>query len=151
MKTQVSVRIFKLSPIHVSVSLNSLISGKIMFHLGKAQICLLPLLPSVGNFLHLLGSIHTSNFFRGASFCIVIAIVWTIAVVNAPPQYNATYNYMNSSRNSSWLKNCVWSRLVHYRQMSIKQGAGEIPLVKGTSASLFQDQCKLSGVKKMLL
>ena len=36
--------------------------------------------------------------------CIVIAIVWTISGVNAPPWYNATHNYTNNSRNSSRLK-----------------------------------------------
>ena len=33
--------------------------------------------------------------------CIVIAIVRTIAGVNAPTWYNATHNYANSSRSSS--------------------------------------------------
>ena len=36
--------------------------------------------------------------------CIVIAIVWRIAGVNAPIWYNATHYYANSSRNSSRLK-----------------------------------------------
>ena len=38
-------------------------------------------------------------------FCIVITIVWTIAGVNAPTWYNATYYYANSWRNSLRLKN----------------------------------------------
>ena len=37
--------------------------------------------------------------------CIVIAIVWRIAGVNAPIWYNATHYYANSSCNSSRLKN----------------------------------------------
>ena len=38
-------------------------------------------------------------------FCIVIPIVWATAGVNAPTWYNATHYYVNSSRNSSRLKN----------------------------------------------
>ena len=37
-------------------------------------------------------------------FCIVITIVWTIAGVNAPTQYNVTHYYVNTSHNSSYLK-----------------------------------------------
>ena len=42
----------------------------------------------------------------------------------------------------------VRSHLVHCRQMSIKRGTGEILPVEGTSASLFQNQCKLGRVSE---
>ena len=51
--------------------------------------------------------------------CIVIAIVWTIAGVNAPTLYNATHNYMNSSRNSLSLKNCKCEWTITHKYIDV--------------------------------
>ena len=48
---------------------------------------------------------HLLFFRRELFFCIVITVVWTIAGVNVPTRSNATHYYVNSSRNSSRLKN----------------------------------------------